>query len=345
MKSTLLLLFSLIYLTLAAQQKSITIDSKIQKRTIDTMSKRLVKIYLDEKVGRAMADKIQQQYKLGAYRNLMLAEAFAAKVTEDLFSISHDRHIGIKYGPGNITDPTSTDNPNDLKSYETMLPFAKTINFGFDKVEILDGNVAYINFAISFHPYYANPVLEAAMQFVANSNALIIDFRRNGGGHPGPGNLLLSYLFKDSVLLSRTWWRYNNKTIENYTEPSMAKYFYNKPVYILLQHKNLSAPEAIGYILQSLNRGKVVGEATAGAANPGMDIRLNEYFTIFIPNGHVEVASTGTNWEGKGIIPDVPASKANALKVAHQLAIKEMIEKEKDVQRKKELEEILKNIH
>ncbi len=125
----------------------------------------------------------------------------------------------------------------------------------------------------------------------------------------------------------------------------MAKYFYDKPVYILLQHKNLSAPEAIAYIIQSLNRGKVVGEATAGAANPGMDIRLNEYFTIFIPNGHVEVARTGTNWEGKGIIPDVPASKANALKVAHQLAIKEMIEKEKEVQRKKELEEILKNVH
>ncbi len=134
MKSSLLLLFCLIYLPLAAQQNSISIDSKIQKRTINTMSKRLIKIYLDEKVGRAMADKIQQQYKLGAYKNLMLVEAFAAKVTDDLFSISHDRHIGLKYEPGNTTDSPSTDKPNALKSYEAKLPFVKTINLGCDKV-------------------------------------------------------------------------------------------------------------------------------------------------------------------------------------------------------------------
>ncbi len=125
----------------------------------------------------------------------------------------------------------------------------------------------------------------------------------------------------------------------------MAKYFYNKPVYILMQRKTISAPEAIAYVVQVLNRGKVIGEVSAGAANPGFDIRLNEYFTIFIPNGHVEVSKTGTNWEGKGVIPDVPASKADALKVAHQLAIKQMIEEEKDVQRKKELEETLKKIN
>ncbi len=345
MKTLLFLLTTFLYTCVQAQQSTILIDRKTQKRTIDTMAARLNNIYFYEKMGKAMADKIMQGYKSGAYKSLTDASAFALKLTDDLLSISHDKHIGVRLEPGEGGNEMPSVKGDDLKFYETIASEYRRNNFGFTKVEILGGNVAYINFAFFAHPHYADPVVEAAMQFVANSDALIIDFRNNGGGHPGPGELLLSYLFKDSILISNIWWRYINKTIENYTRPSMSKYFYDKPVYILMQHKTRSAPEGFAYAIQALKRGIVVGEVSAGAANPGFDIRVNEYFTMFVPNGHVTVIKTGSNWEGTGVIPDVPASKADALKVAHRLAIKQMIEIEKDIERKKELEEIVEKIN
>jgi C-terminal processing protease CtpA/Prc len=53
---------------------------------------------------------------------------------------------------------------------------------------------------------------------------------------------------------------------------------------------------------------------------------LHPHFEAFIPIGREINPITGTDWEGKGIIPDIPVAEAQTLEVAYQMALKSIIE-------------------
>jgi C-terminal processing protease CtpA/Prc len=58
------------------------------------------------------------------------------------------------------------------------------------------------------------------MQFLANTDALIIDLRYNGGGVPGLAQLISSYFFGQSpVHLYSIYWREGNRTEQFWTLP------------------------------------------------------------------------------------------------------------------------------
>ncbi|WP_431769176.1 hypothetical protein [Xanthomonas campestris] len=57
-------------------------------------------------------------------------------------------------------------------------------NFAFDKVQRLPGNIGYEKFRLFAYPYLAAANASSATDFVANTDALIIDLRDNGGGDP-----------------------------------------------------------------------------------------------------------------------------------------------------------------
>ncbi|MGH9842298.1 MAG: serine hydrolase, partial [Blastocatellia bacterium] len=68
-------------------------------------------------------------------------------------------------------------------------------NYGFEKVERMSGNIGYLDLR-GFEPAgAANETATAAMNFLANTDALIFDLRRNGGGSPEMIAFLSSYLF------------------------------------------------------------------------------------------------------------------------------------------------------
>ena len=52
------------------------------------------------------------------------------------------------------------------------------------------------------------------MNFVANSDALIIDLRDNGGGAPKMVGYICSYLFSQRTHLNDLWTRKTNSTQE-----------------------------------------------------------------------------------------------------------------------------------
>jgi hypothetical protein len=68
--------------------------------------------------------------------------------------------------------------------------------------------------------------------------------------------------------------------------------------------------------MQALKLATIVGETTGGGANPGGGAPLTPDFGMFMPSGRGENPTTGTNWEGVGVKPDVATSAADALKVA-----------------------------
>jgi C-terminal processing protease CtpA/Prc len=95
--------------------------------------------------------------------------------------------------------------------------------------------------------------------------------------------------------------------------------------------------------MKNLKLATLVGEVTAGAANPGSMKRIDDHFSLFLPTGRAVDPATGKNWEGTGIHPDVVVSAADSLGKAQILALKAIQEKA-DANKRQRLEEIVRKL-
>jgi retinol-binding protein 3 len=110
-------------------------------------------------------------------------------------------------------------------------------NYGFQKIEILPGNIGYINLTTFNNPKTAGATAIAAMNFVANSDALIIDLRLNGGGDEAMARLISSYFFDKSTHLTDNFIRKDSITEQIWTQewvtgPKITE----APIYILMSN-------------------------------------------------------------------------------------------------------------
>src|SRR5262249_28373828 len=85
---------------------------------------------------------------------------------------------------------------------ERCQSFMKSINFGFEKLERLNGNVGSLDLRGFMDAEMGGDTVVAAMNFLANTDALIIDLRQNGGGSPAMVALISSYLFTQPTHLN-----------------------------------------------------------------------------------------------------------------------------------------------
>ena len=184
------------------------------------------------------------------------------------------------------------------------------------------------------------------MSFLASSDALIVDVRRNGGGSPETVAFLSSYLFGDEpVHLNSLYWRDGDRTEEYWTERSLpGARTPTKPVYVLTSGRTFSAAEEFTYNLQCLGRATIVGQRTGGGAHPGGTVPVESGFAVWVPMGRAVNPITGTNWEGTGVEPDVEVPLEASLPVAHMMAIELLIETEVDANRMEELQGTLESV-
>jgi C-terminal processing protease CtpA/Prc len=218
----------------------------------------------------------------------------------------------------------------------------RQVNYGFEKIERLPGNIGYIDLRGFQDPETGLETVAAAMNFVNNTDALIFDLRQNGGGDPGMVALICSYLFGEKPVHLNTFYnRKKDSTEEFWTKASVAgKRYGDKDIYVLTSNKTFSAAEEFSYNLKNLKRATIIGETTGGGAHPGGMFRINDHFSAFVPDGRAINPITKTNWEGTGVEPDVKVLKELALKTAHALALNKIAEKTPDEQRKKGLREL-----
>ena len=100
-----------------------------------------------------------------------------------------------------------------------------------------------------------------------------------------------------------------------------AKYV-GKQVYILTNRRTFSAAEAAAYHLQAFGRAKTVGDTTGGGAHRVQGVELNDRFMMFLPMTRPTNVKTGTDWEGVGVIPDIPVDPERALVTAQLAALR-----------------------
>jgi C-terminal processing protease CtpA/Prc len=200
--------------------------------------------------------------------------------------------------------------------------YGPRLNFGFRRAEILADNIGYLDLTVFAPLDWAGESATATMTFLAHTDALIIDLRRNGGGHGEMVQWLASYLLgPEPRSLSGEYSREGDATTQRWSLPYVpgARFGAEKPVYVLTSRQTFSAAEGFAYDLQALKRATVVGERTAGGAHPYENVRLDTHFVLWLPVARSVNPLTGTNWQG-GVRPDVEVKADDALTTALRLA-------------------------
>lgn len=323
MKPTFLtaLLFFLFPVTFFGQGIKLTNTAKAQ--VIDSLVQKLNEHYIFLEVAQKAEKNIRMLEKKGSYTHIDEPKELAKTLTDQLRDVVHDKHLNVWYNP-----QKPMEKAKQQEQEAAFMRQMKKVNLGFPKIDILEGNIGYLKID-GFGP--ASKVAETcsgAMMFLASTDALIIDLRSNQGGEPDLVQYLASYFFDGKpILLNSLYYRKKNKTDEYWTIPVKGAKYLDKPVFILTSNTTFSAAEELAYDLKTQNKALLVGETTGGGANAGEVIGLGNGFFAFIPTGKAINPVTHTNWEGTGIKPDVATTAPKALAIAHQMALKAVMEK------------------
>jgi hypothetical protein len=314
------------------EQPDITIDAATRNEVIDAALKRLSEAYVFPETAARMGEAIRARVSKKEYEEITSAKELARKLTTDLQEVSRDKHLRVRYSHQPIPQRRGEPREPSAEEREQFRKEMSRINFGFERVERLPGNIGYVDFRGFFAPELGKETVASVFNFLSNTDALIIDLRKNGGGDPEMVALICSYLFgSEPVHLNDLYWREGNRTQEFWTLKEVAgKRYTGKDVYVLTSNYTFSGAEEFSYNLKNLKRATIVGETTGGGAHPGGGFRINEHFGMFIPTGRAISPVTKTNWEGTGVEPDVKVPAEQALKVAHLSALKKSVEKTTD---------------
>ena len=337
--------------TLIAQappdQPDLTIDAAARSAVIEAALKKLNDNYVFPDIAKKMEQAVRGRIASKEYDQITSARLLATTLQSHLQDVSHDKHLRVIYSAEALPPDREEDSEPGPQELAREIEFLRTVNFGFEKVERLPGNVGYIDLRGFMPAQFGAETVVAAMNFLANTDAMIIDLRRNGGGEPAMVALISSYLFDgEPVHLNDLYFRPDNSTRQWWTLPYVPgkRYGNKKEVYVLTSKRTFSAAEEFTYNLQNLKRATIVGETTGGGAHPGGPRRINEHFAIWVPSGRAINPISKTNWEGTGVKPDVDVPADQALKVAHIAAMNKVLSKVTETERQGAIKRAIENV-
>ncbi|QDV05668.1 Peptidase family S41 [Planctomycetes bacterium Poly30] len=304
--------------TAAAQSETLTADRRAA--VIDRVCTLLEEKYVFPETATKCAKHLRALTLEGAFQGMADREALAARLTEILQEVGNDQHLLVRLR--RPVEATPSRHPAlPARERFTRREAGRQQNFGFERVERLEGNVGYVDLRYFAAPSDAMATATAAMGFLANSDALIFDLRKNGGGHPGMVHFLSSFLFEEPTHLNSFYYREGDRTEDYWTLPDVpGPKLVEVPVFVLTGPETFSAAEEFSYNLRTQKRGTLVGETTRGGANPGDLFPIDSTLEIFIPIGRAINPITGTNWEGIGVKPHFEAPASSALSMALEMA-------------------------
>ncbi|MEL7119496.1 MAG: S41 family peptidase [Bacteroidota bacterium] len=315
------------------EDKQVTTEEK--ESTITQLAQLLRNRYLSAEEGARLSEMLLDNMKKGKYIPFSSAIKFANQLTLDMRAIVQDNHLKISYDPpylkrlGKLIQGANKKKPND--EIIRQLQLEQFRNFRMPTVQRLNGNIGYLKIDF-FLPTENNKGFEEKMaiafDFIADSDALIIDLRENPGGYASGSNLFISYFFPPQTHFMTSSGRIEGKYMErkSFTLKKVnGKKYLDKPVYILTSSRTGSAAESIAHIIKHSARGKIIGEASYGAGYMGDDYNLDHQYHVLVSYASGKHPNAKRNWEATGVIPDIKIAADQAFTKAHFIAIKDLL--------------------
>lgn len=276
---------------------------------VDEAARLLTEHYVFPDVAEQLAALLRRRLSEGAY-DVPTAEELGALVTADLQSLNGDLHLRLAYHPEKVPQGRG-----EAALAKMRREFEASLG-GVPRVQLLTGGTALLELAPALFPleWSAEP-LSAALTLVARADALILDLRGNRGGDPDTVAFVCSHLLDERTHLNTMYAREGDRYDQSWTQPHIPgpRFGGSKPLHVLTGPDTFSAAEELAYDLQQLGRAALVGEPTRGGAHPREGWTVHPNLEATIPVGRAINPVSGTNWEGTGVLPDVPCEAGEAL--------------------------------
>lgn len=279
--------------------------------------------YFDPAKAREVATGLRAAAKAGEFDAFGEPRALAAALTSRLRKI--DRHFTVTW-----QGPTSTPEPSRSAPAAAFGQLDRRGAFGFRRVERLPGAIGYIDlrtfadFDTAKRDEPARRAADAALELISTADAVILDLRDNGGGSPAMVGYLVSAFTPADADIYNTF-KSRDRTSSERPQQLHPRPRVDVPLYVLTSGRTGSAAESTAYTLQVAKRATIVGERSGGAANPGGFFPVGDGFNVFVSTGTPVNPITGTNWEGRGVEPDVDVAAEQALHRAQVIALETIL--------------------
>ncbi len=318
-------------LVLALRASAQSLDAAAIGAAVRAVADVFEREYFDVALSKTTAEEIVRRLDAGRYAGAASPADLAQRLTRDFFELTKDKHVVVAVPRPRVAGGGGAG--SEKRDVPTTA--------GFRRSEIIAGNIGVFDLAFFMRPIEHRDALAAAMQVLEPADALIVDMRANGGGSPDTVALFINYLIEGvGQPLFEIVRRDGSKEIYRTPEEAPATRNARRPIYVLTSARTFSGGEGLAFLLQELKRAVVIGEVTAGAANPGRPYPAGELYEITVPNGRVVTAIAKGNWEGSGVTPDVRVPAADAFRVAHLRALDDVIAATVDPTRRTELQGI-----
>ncbi len=333
MRRAILLAASLVWVR-AANAASPAIDPRAATERI---AARIEAQYFDPQAATRIAATLRADAAAGRFDSLRDPRELAAVLSDQL--AREDAHFAVVWTPPEPDAPAPASPPPTSPASPAATPSAPAPaqpgggpdareNHGFRRVEVLPGNVGLLELTLLGHFEPDEPLAgsarataDAALALLARTSALIIDLRDCRGGSPAMVGYLIGHFVAEDADVYNTFKSRGPDQSERPTVPITAPRRLDLPLFVVVSGRTGSGAESVAYTLQAARRATIVGERTAGGANPGDLHPVGDGLAIFISEGSPVNPITHRNWEGDGVQPDRAVAAAAAETAAYELAL------------------------
>ena len=327
---------------------SATIDPLARSSIIDSLAAQLRRHYVRPAVAESLVAGLRELNTSGAFARAGTPETFAATITAAMHRIVRDdAHLTVRFTPPEPKPVASAVAAAPIEERQraraAFVRDAREESFGIPEVRTLPGNVGYVRVGEFLYQTmmgtepFSRPTIVAAMQLVAERDALILDLRENRGGHTAVPSLILSYLFDRPTPLGSSRARDGSVSYGSTFDVVGPKFGGTKPLFVLTSDSTFSAGEGIASALRAAHRARIVGARTRGGASSGDFYAIGFGLRAFIPDEQ-HFDANGASLESIGVTPDVVVSPPKALDLAYKLALDTLAKLEPDAARRAKLD-------